>query len=681
MRNNPFFELYVGEVLSSNDFVTIFSPFLVEHAEALFLPGNVVVKGIQGSGKSMLLSLLRSDVRHAYAASGTRFPIPDQIAEYIGAGINLSHSNAIDFGYRSLDGDVTETALLFADFVNYTIILDLLDSIATLATTTGCGQAVPRIDLSIERERYFVSKLASTDIFHGTFQACRRICDIKKTIRSRINTYRRFLHMNDRNLDTTIRETKTDIGVPISVVATMLKRAQVIDDSVLILIHVDQYEELANIPTSETTSPDYRSVINRALARRDSTVSYRIGTRGHAWHNHGNIFGSTAQLEEERDYKYVDLDEMLRRHENVATWVFPAFAKDVFARRLRHAALATQGDDGGDLLDRVFGKGLTPKQKARKYGGRSPRRSVKTDKDWPDSVKKGLLLIADEDPLDARLLESWLLQQIGRQNSIGSPTTPSELHMGMLGKMQDRIWWKKERNELALVQIAGRCQQRPIWCGSVDIIDLSGGNILTFLSICQFIWDTHNMTIDTRTGSDILREIQVDVQAVGIFKASHYWLRKTLQETGRSGDRYRLARQIGTVLGRRLHSDRKLSYPGHNGFSLADDELERAPDVKGLLEEMSDYGTLIKLTHTTKERDRRSRHKFYLSPILCPLFKMQYKRLKEPRYIHPDKVERWMRNAGLSVDNPYRPLTTQRGNLLKRNADENLSLFDGGEDE
>ena len=60
MSINPFFELYVGDRLSSSEFVNIFSPFLVEHAEALFLPGNVVVKGVQGSGKSMLLKLVKA---------------------------------------------------------------------------------------------------------------------------------------------------------------------------------------------------------------------------------------------------------------------------------------------------------------------------------------------------------------------------------------------------------------------------------------------------------------------------------------------------------------------------------------------------------------------------------------------------------------------------------------------
>ena len=125
MRINPFFELYVGDRLSSSEFVNIFSPFLVEHAQALFRPGNVVVKGVQGSGKSMLLSLLKSDVRVEYARAKTPFPVHGEISKFIGAGINLAHSNAIDFGYRAISNDANETALFFADFVKYTVLLDL----------------------------------------------------------------------------------------------------------------------------------------------------------------------------------------------------------------------------------------------------------------------------------------------------------------------------------------------------------------------------------------------------------------------------------------------------------------------------------------------------------------------------------------------------------------------------
>lgn len=656
---NPFFELYVGDRLSSSEFVDIFSPFLVSRAEALFAPGNVVVKGIQGSGKSMLLSLLKSDVRKGYAQAKTPFPVPPQLGNFIGAGINLAHSNAIDFGYRSISNDPNESALFFGDFVNYTILLNLFESIHTLSDLPHSNDNNLHIDLSTARIRDFVSNVVAADIFQGALDGCQEIVDIEERISSRLNAYRRFLHANDEVIDSQIRMSKTNIGEPISTVARMLKEAGVIGDSVAIFIHVDQYEELSNIPLSEENDLDYRRVINRALARRDPAVSYRIGTRGHAWRNHGYIFGANAKLEEERDYKFVDLDEMLKRHENRKTWVFPRFVEDVFKRRLIYANFAGRDSDGKDLLKQVFGNGIKAKKKAEKYGGSSRHRSVKVDPDWPKSFQKDITALAEEDPLSARLLEAWVLQQLDSPSSAKKGILPRDLSVEMLADMNKKTWWKKERIELALIQIASRCQERPLWSGFEDIIGLSGVNILTFLSICQFIWDTRNQVGVVDEKSHNLEEIDFEVQAVGIFKASGYWLQKIKQETGRSGDRFRLARQVGKVLEQNLHADRKMSYPGHNGFSLADDDLERFPHVKELLEEMSDYGTFSASVHTTKEKNRKSRKKFYLSPILCPQFKITYKRLKEPSYIRATEVEKWMKQAGLPVPVTHQSQITQ----------------------
>jgi len=668
MRVNPFFELYVGDRMSSREFVEIFSPFLVRHAEALFLPGNIVVKGVQGSGKSMLLTLLKPEVRLAYVDAGQNFPVPEASRKFIGAGINLAHQNAIDFGYRRISGNPDETALFFADFVNYTVLLDLFTSIRTLASSPKVARELG-IDLAYGPTQAFVAALVTNDVFQGSLTGCTTLEEVEGRIKARLNAYRRFLHHNDQQLAGGIRDSKTDIGTPLKVAAELLKVTRLIDTNVTIFIHFDQYEELANISDTEVNSPDYRRVINRALARRDPALSYRIGTRGHAWRDHGFIFGTDAKLEEEREYKFVDLDLMLRRNENRNTWIFPGFVADVFGRRLVHVGLASSDADGSKLLETILGVGFTPAQKAQRYGGRSPKRSVRVDDAWPNTFKADLLALAEQEALSARLLEAWVLQLIDRVAPKGRQAAIDMLAISLLEAMRQKEWWIKERLELALTQIAARCQERPIWCGSSEVVALSGGSILTFLSLCQFIWDTHNQLGPAEPPRDVLPAIDEVIQAIGVFKASDYWLKKIAAETGRSGDRFRFVRQAGTALARNLYGDRKMSYPGHNGFSLADEELERYPHVKSLLEEMSDYGTLIARPHTTKEKDRRSRTKFYVNPILCPHFKMHYKITKEPFYLAPATLEDWMYDAGLPMPSAYRP-------RVKREEAQTLPLFD-----
>lgn len=654
MRVNPFFELYVGDRMSSREFVDIFSPFLVGHAEALFSPGNVVVKGVQGSGKSMLLSLLKPEVRLEYARASGIFPVQKGLSKFIGAGINLAHQNAIDFGYRRIADDLNEIALFFADFVNYTVILDLFRTIRMLSNPDFDVGSDLGIDLSSETAASFANALAKDASFQGALQGCEDLPALEGVMSARLNSYRRFLHHNDRDLAEGIRDTKTDIGTPIKATVDLLRACKVIGKNVPVFIHIDQYEELANISSSEKDSPDYRRVINRALARRDPSVSYRIGTRGHAWRNHSRIMGTEAKLEEERDYKFVDLDLLLRRGEDRSIWIFPAFVEDVFARRLAHVGLVDKSAKGSKSLEKMLGRGLEPEAKALRYGGKNPVRSVKVETEWPVKFKQDIADLARENPLSARLLEAWVLQKIARVSGKSRKAETDKLTIGLLSEIGK--WWYKERVELALIQIAARCQERPIWSGKTEVIELSAGSVLTFLSICQFIWDTHNQLGRDGPSKEELPFIDDKIQAIGIFKASDYWLKKIAAETGRSGDRFRLVRQMGHALALDLYDDRQMSYPGHNGFSLADEELERHPHVKALLDEMSDYGTLISLAHATKEKDRRSRTKYYLNPILAPHFKMHYKRIKEPAYITPQIVEDWMHEAGLPL-----PATYKRG--------------------
>jgi len=296
MQINPFFEVYVGDRLTSSEFVGIFSPFLVEHAQALFLPGNVVVKGIQGSGKSMLLTLLKADVRREYGRAMAQFPVQGATGDFIGAGINLAHCNAMDFGYRRLTDDPEENALLFADFVNHQILLDLFGSLRKLADPDRTIKHYPTVSLEPARTDDFTQHIREHPVFQGYLRGCQTITEVENRMRQRINAYVRYLHRNDRELEEGIRTTKTDMGTPISTVVAELKRTGIITEKVPVFIHVDQYEELANISAPDERTPDYRAVINRALARRDAAISYRIGTRGHAWRNHGRILGSTARL-------------------------------------------------------------------------------------------------------------------------------------------------------------------------------------------------------------------------------------------------------------------------------------------------------------------------------------------------------------------------------------------------
>lgn len=635
---NPFHELYVGERISSSEFVSIFSTALVDQAAPLFQPGNVVLAGVQGSGKSMLFKLLLPEIRQEYAKAGSKFPVPEKMRRFIGAGINLNQSQATQFGLRKEPGDPVQRALLFGDFVNYVVAADLIRSICTIAEGEPSIGEELQVRFEADRRVAFAQRLKADVCWNGWLDGVAGLDELKRRLADRLVHYRQFMHANRDRLGEDVLSTKTAVGEPIAAVVRVLREVQVVPPDVNFYVHVDQYEEIGTIST-DVEAPDYQAVVNRALNLRDPTVSYRIGTRAYAWHMRANIFGTTAKLEQERDYKFIDLDEKLRRHEN-ATGIFPRFARDVFARRMRQTGVPGLSESGEKILGQVLGTSLEPLEKAQIYGGKRPERALKLAQDWPVGVKERLVEIARRDPLSGRLGEAWVLQK-----------GPDHLNDEVLPwERKEQQWWRKERVELALAQIASTTQSRPIWSGEEEVLSLSGGNILAFLSICQLIWD---MAVQAAGIEEDAPDFPIDRkwQTVAIHKASEYWLGKILQEFGNSGDRYKLVRQLGQQLSRDLLDDRRMSNPGHNGFSTNDAELEKLPFVQKLLEEAGEYGNLVRRAHTTKERDRAARTKWYVSPIYCPTLRLPRGMTKEPKYVRAADVETWMVEAEILPDN------------------------------
>lgn len=638
-RINPFNELYVTESISSSQFVKIFSPALIENFEPLFLPGNVILSGVQGSGKSMLLELLKPDVRIAYSQLGVNYPVESVSSRFISAGINLIRSRAIDFGQRPMDDDPekqTQVApLFFADFLNHWLVLDILRSIDKLSTGPGIatGQHLG-LKADIKHLNHFAESLALSDAWLGSLKDIRTWKALQESLEGRISAYFSFLNFNRDSLPEGYESTKTRIGEPVSAAANVLKSSEVTPSDVHIFLQIDQYEELCRLEGLYTKfGPLYRRIVNKALGLRSPSVSYRIGTRGYALDDDLYIYGTDAKLESDRNYKHLDLDVLLRRPENPRSWIFPTFAADVFTKRLTLAAY--EGLRNEKTIYDAFGVGPSPAERACILAGKTPEQAVKVENNWSPLLVERLNQLAKENPLEGRLSEAWIRQKYASEAAAVSEDA------AILG-WKKKPWWKKERTEQALIQIAGRCRrQRMVWSGVDDVLQLSGGNILVFVSICQHIWGAWLRSAPAAEGPQHITKIDDDIQALGIHEASTHSFHKIPEE--RDGNtRQRFVSYVANVLERKMISDLAMSYPGHNGFSVALHELEQDLATKKFLEDAVDYGALFDSPHTTKSNDRKPRMKYYLNPILTPHFRLPHIRTKEPYYITVSDVRKWI---------------------------------------
>ncbi|MEE5107455.1 hypothetical protein V2J92_23180 [Pseudomonas alliivorans] len=631
--DNPFHDLWVTEILAPDEFVKMFSPVVVSHSEELFGTGNVVIKGRQGSGKSMLLSLLNTRTRVAYARSDAKYPAPNSYKSFIAAGIHLIRDNARIVASRlsELPSEKRRdwAATTFADYVNYILIQDLIANVKYLAGEQAKDDVL-KSELPVKWTNHTQEKLTkclkASSAWYGYLDDCLNFDAVEKKINNRITEYRKYFNFNTDSLAADVESTKTDIGEPTAVLADALRQAGVISHQTLIYLRIDQHEELYELEKSSGNAKVFRQVINRALAMRDGRVAYRVGTRHYAWGSDVTIWGSGAHLENMRDYSIIDIDEILKRHEKSSLGIsFNDFAGDVFKRRLTAYGFDLDPSNS-NLLRTVFGKTLTPAQRARIYVKEKPF-SLNIPSEWSAEWKKTIAGLWEVDPLAAKLSEVWLRQKQQQKEKVYLSTT---VDLPLVWK--DRPYWIKERNEAALIQLAGDAKEMLIWSGDRHILDLSGWNILAFMTICRAIWAAWlRSTPDEELQKTNLPEISMDKQVIGIYEASRIWADK-LREGADGDKRLSFINSLGAWLSSSIRNDRSLSYPGHTGFSIFKRDFEKSLPVTDLLKSCRDQGDLIESEHTTKSLDGIPRIKWYLNPLLCPYFRIPHVRTKEPIY-------------------------------------------------
>lgn len=652
---NPFQELYVADTLSLDHFVKLFSKVPMESLsvmQPLFQVSNVVLLGTQGCGKTMLLSLLRPEIREAYAAQNEPFPVVGEAAQFLSAGVNLTRSALPHVAEVTLgegdDLDLKTLPYYFADFFNYWVVKDLLENARRIAAKPAVFDNL----VNFKGERDFVASLVSQDCWFGSLQGCVSLGDVLRRIQERITCYRMWIGHNIRHKGAPppLRESKTVVGEPIHRTVECLKQCKVIAD-VPVFIRVDQIETLHQSPPGRKAEMHlaFRHMLNSTIGRRDLRVSYRLGSRRYGWNeeNFLMVHGTGGRLEERRDYLQIDLDEALRKPEHGRA-AFDLFAADAFSRRIRYFLQPEAGIDDSSVK-KVFGQSPTAPERAEYFGKmRTATTSVSVERalameskdeeaQWSPDWRSFLGSLYREDPLQAVLAAAWGRQTGGgrsRQQHRKSP--PPETRPFPW----ERTWWRKERLMLGVLQLAARRGQRMLWWGYQDILSLSSPNITAFLHICHEVWDQFLKKERLKAQCDRINPLageSIDrlTQAAGIQNASAVWYRKLPEQPG--GDiRQRFIERLGNRLRQHLRDDRAMSYPGANGFSVSVAELAgeglNNKQMWQFLRSAVGYGDLVSADHTTKEKSGRDRIKFYPSPILAPALQLPVAHTKEPLY-------------------------------------------------
>ena len=137
------------------------------------------------------------------------------------------------------------------------------------------------------------------------------------------------------------------------------------------------------------------------------------------------------------------------------------------------------------------------------------------------------------------------------------------------------------------------------------------------------------------------------LQNDGINLASREWRNKVRAEGLLGSDLAAFIDQMANWLRQGMLDDEKMSYPGGNGISLADQDLRKYPKAEAILDEGSGRGFLIRRKHTPKTASRGESTKWYLHPILAPYYRLTITQTKEPRYLKAQQLNEWLKKAGI----------------------------------
>jgi hypothetical protein len=545
---NPFQQLYLSDdTPTENSFVQLFSAEVLQTAiHPVFQGNNVVLSGPQGCGKTMILSLLRPEMRIAYwdAGKAIDFPVPKELRNFISAGINLTRSGITDLVQVTLDrgddADTRELPLYFADFFNYLVVEDIIQSVEKIGSRPDVFDSMVNPSVAMQ----FAKTVAAEDCWFGALEGVQSIEDLKTRISERVGFYRRWINGNlpERELPEGIRRSKTNVGEPISRTADCLRECGMIAIEVPVLIRVDQIEEMHRAFTDRQGGLllSFRKMLNRVFYSRDARVHYRAGTRRYGWDNPEflGVWGSEARLENRRNYHRIEMDEEIfllseskTRQKNT---VFERFAIDAFQKRV--AYFFRTENDVGDLTTKlaksVFGKHPVAEERLRQLNlnaddnqiDRALALDVARDAgNWSEEWRMFLRKEYRSDRggmLNAVLAAAWGRQTGGARSKRQHRESPPPED----APWRNRKWWRKERLDHAVLQLATRCQQRFMWWGFDDIRSLSGGNITVFLHICHRVWDgflKNESSLPMEKHTDLLNGGTIDwnIQAAGILFA------------------------------------------------------------------------------------------------------------------------------------------------------------------
>ncbi len=642
---NPFREATSSELIENpNLYSQIFShEILVNETLDVFERNNVVLTGPQGTGKTMILSLFNCNFLSACLENAEQSDVINNISPYASVSINLVRSGFHVFGRRSpsraisLNAEKQEIdAACASDFLAHYLFKQFVTYIRFLLSDEGKAiRSWMGVSFDVEAASRLAEEMSSWACWRGYYAKRKTLEGLIEKCDERLLSWYDFLNINTDSIPSDVWETKFQMETALHRMGALTASLSP-NKPLPLYVVIDQYEALPEL--NQVYGSSLQRIVNSLIKARDPYVFYKVGARPYDWGKELRVWGAESRIEVDRDYKRVDLNKILRRKENDNEWLFPAFARDVAYRRLR--VLCSGHEFTPDHVEKMFGPHSNDDEANSYVGSKAQRRTevLRLDKEYAEIVFDNCG--EDASILELRLASAWVLQRIGKK------IKPSIIKEEARELPWTNWTWRKERVEIALLQIASITNQRKKYYGWDSVKYLSGSDIRAFLRICEEVWEIASKIAP----ESLLTETPVppNLQTEGIFLASHHWRERDKTETHQGSMRYAVISRLGPSIHDSLIDDLAISNPGHTGFSVREPDLAQddATQLREFLGNGANWAIFEERPHTSKNREGATRSKWFLHPILSPAFGIPLKRAKEPYYTTIHELIGWFfRNA------------------------------------
>lgn len=575
------------------------SPFELYHlneSELLLSRTPIVIEGIRGSGKTMILKYLSYSIQKEYVEGNT---IEEKYSFFTKRSFGIYFRYKDDFCnlFTQLVCSTVEREKLFRNYFELFIVRELLEDIRDLYRNSSAVEMLETIEKVLE-------------IPVNSFN------DALEEINKRIIKLDDAINESDIEQDwyEKIASSLHNSNLLKNLIKAISMNVYGWHDTLFVIL-LDEYENLGVLQT----------IVNTLIKQVDDTINltYRIGVRPAGMDKNNSTYVGDERLQVDRDY-------ILRRLEYNDFSDYKRFAMEISNRRLEN--IDTYKQKGLTDISKLLGKRENFDWEAANIArGNKQFNQLFKKYPFPASEQERIIKLLS---CNEKLLEMYNILLVYRGemytevadtfNKYVECRKNKELKKAK-GKIHTYDLGYGDKYRLTLLYLLlSLYGEKKLYYSFNTFLYLSSGSINDFISLCR---NTFKLV-----DNDILEElsagntIPANLQTYGAIDTAEDQRRKVTQGSRHGNELYSFIDNMGGIF-EEYHRDIEAKYPETNQFAFSDEnQIRNDKELNEYLIELINSGAIIKKSNRQLKSPGKTRGNIYkLNRIFAPIYQFSYR--------------------------------------------------------